>query len=164
LGLGPRQRGGYEAYLEGRVLELGIKARRKELEASWRSLRRGWYVGGEEFKAELLDQAAAALAGKRPESHTGAGHDQSRAERMLVAGLKRLKVRRSDLASLPKGQPEKQVLAWWLYGNTTVRRRWLAEQLEMGYETRISQAAGAVEASRDPVVLEMKNKLMEHGT
>jgi putative transposase len=164
LNLRPRQRRGYEAYMEGRVLELGIKARRKELEAEWKQLRRGWYVGGEEFKEELLDKAAAALAGQRRESHSGAGHDQSRAERMLVAGLKLLKVRRSDLTSLPKGQAEKQVLAWWLYGNTTVKRRWVAEHLAMGYETRVSQAVSAVEASRDPAVIRMKSRLMEHGT
>ncbi|SPE55055.1 hypothetical protein SBV1_2030008 [Verrucomicrobia bacterium] len=29
----------------------------------------------------------------------------------------------------PKGQIEKQVLAWWLYGRTTVARRWIAENL-----------------------------------
>ena len=47
LGLGPEERGGGQAYIEGRVLELGTKAGRKELEAQWKSLRRGWYVGGE---------------------------------------------------------------------------------------------------------------------
>ena len=81
---------------------------------------------------------------------------------MLAAGLKRLDVRRSDLATLPKGQPEKQVLAWWWYGHTAVKRRWLAEPLVMGYETRVSQAASAVETTRDPVVLEMKNKLVKY--
>jgi len=48
------------------------------------------------------------------------------------------------LSRLPKGQTEKLVLAWWLYGQTTVRRRWVAEQLRMGYETRVSQAVGLV--------------------
>jgi len=163
LGLGPHQRRGYEAYLEARVLELGIKARRKELEASWRGVRRGWYVGGAAFREQLLDRAGAVLEVERPESHAGAvraSHDQSRAEEMLVAGLKVLKMRRTELATRPKGQLEKQVLAWWLYSNTAVKRRWLAERLGMGYETRVSQAASQVASTRDRAVLAMKNKLI----
>jgi len=38
---GPRETRGCEAYIEGRVLELGSKAGRKELDAQWRELRRG---------------------------------------------------------------------------------------------------------------------------
>ena len=117
LGLGPEQGRGYEAYMEARVLELGIKAGRKELQANWRSLRRGWYVGSEKFREGLLARAKAALQGKRCESHAdlqGRLHNQSRAEEMLTAGLRLLKLGLADLEALPKGQLEKQVLAWWL--------------------------------------------------
>jgi hypothetical protein len=41
LGLASEDRRGYEAYLEGRVLELGRKAGRREWEAEWKALRRG---------------------------------------------------------------------------------------------------------------------------
>ena len=90
-------------------------------------------------------------------------HDQSRAEAMLAAGLRALGIRSGDLATLPKGQREKLVLAWWLYGQTTVRRRWVAEQLRMGYETRVSQAVRLVKSSRKRVIKEMKNKLDKCG-
>ena len=50
-----------------------------------------------------------------------------------------------------------------VYGSTTVSRRWLAEQLEMGYETRVSQAVSWVEKSRSPAVLSMKNSLKNCG-
>ena len=49
LGLGPRARAGYEAYLDGRVLELAIKSGRLALNAAWRILRRGCYAGGDGF-------------------------------------------------------------------------------------------------------------------
>ena len=49
LQLRKKNRQGYEAYMESRVLELGLKAGRRELEEQWRALRRGWYVGGESF-------------------------------------------------------------------------------------------------------------------
>jgi putative transposase len=42
LRLKPSDRRGYEIYLEGRVLELGMKAGRVELEEQWKALRRGW--------------------------------------------------------------------------------------------------------------------------
>jgi len=42
LGLAEKDGRGYEAYLEGRVLELGSKAGRKELDEQWKALRRGW--------------------------------------------------------------------------------------------------------------------------
>ena len=51
LGLPPEARKGYEAYIEGRVLELGLKRGRKELAEEWKAIRRGWYVGGTELQA-----------------------------------------------------------------------------------------------------------------
>ena len=39
---------------------------------------------------------------------------------------------------LPKGSPEKLVLAWWLRENTTVTMRWLSERLGMGRYTRVA--------------------------
>lgn len=166
LALGPQARRAYEAYMESRALELGIKTGRKELEAGWKSLRRGWYVGGEDFRKELL----ARIDRQQPDgsapsrSRAAAGpHGQSRAEEMLARGLGRLRLKPEGLARLPKGQKEKFVLAWWLYGRTTVKRRWLAQRLAMGYETRVSQAVKWVETTREPAVNKMKNKLLEYG-
>jgi hypothetical protein len=78
---------------------------------------------------------------------------------MLARGLAALAIRSEDLASLPKGESEKLVLAWWLYTRTTVRRRWVAKQLAMGYETRVSQAVRLVESSPKAIVKELKSKL-----
>jgi REP element-mobilizing transposase RayT len=162
LGLGPAERSGYETYLESRVLELGSKAGRRELEAAWRNLRRGWYVGGEGFGERLLARAKDALMGKQRESHAGparTAHDQRHAETMLAGGLRALGMARAELARDPKGQLEKQVLAWWIFGRTVVTRRWLAEQLHMGYESAISRAVSFVESSRVKSVVAMKVKL-----
>lgn len=120
LGLAPGASSAYEAYMESRVLELGIRARRKELEGAWASLRRGWYVGGKSFRESLLERANQQLAPRANPGRTlRQPHDQSRAEDMLAAGLTALGIRSEDLAKLPKGQTEKMVLAWWLYRQTT---------------------------------------------
>jgi putative transposase len=166
LGLAPSDRKGYEVYLETRALELGMKAGRWELEEAWQSLRRGWYVGGEDFRLGLLARAKRILLGKRRESHGGAArqsHDQAEAERILAGGLRTLELRREGLVTLPKGQPEKQVLAWWLHGRTTVTRRWIAEHLAMGYESRVSQAVRWVESIRAGQILKMKLRLEGSG-
>ena len=121
---------------------------------------------GADFRESLperVDQQLAAKGAQGTRRTVRQPHDQSRAEDMLAAGLTALGIRGEDLARLPKGQTEKLVLAWWLYGQTTVNRRWVAEQLRMGYETRVSQAVSWVESSREPVVKAMKNKLNQRG-
>ena len=45
---------------------------------------------------------------------------------------------------MPKGAPEKMVLAWWLRQGTTVPLRWVSERLSMGHVSRVSQAISRV--------------------
>ena len=145
VGLAPGQGRGYEAYLESRVLELGIKARRKELDKQWKELRRGWYLGGESFRDRMVDLAGKGMAGKKRASHSGPArqaHDEQAAAKWLRLGLAALELRRADLGGMLKGAPEKAVLAAWLRERTTVSLGWIAERLEMGHESRVSQAAG----------------------
>ena len=54
---------------------------------------------------------------------------------------------------------EKRILAWWVYGHTTVTRRWIAESLRMGYESGVSRAVSFVESSAANEVMTMKSKL-----
>jgi hypothetical protein len=148
--------------METRSLELAMEAGRREWERAWKTVRRGWYVGGQGFKERLLARAKDVLLGKRLESHSGrarAAHDKSQAQRMLEGGMRVLGLRRADLAKTPKGQLEKRVLAWWVYGHTTVTRRWIAGNLMMGYESGVSRAVSFVESSAAKEVIRMKSKL-----
>jgi len=81
----------------------------------------------------------------------------------IETGLGLLGLKRADLARTPRGQIQKQVLAWWIYGRKSVARRWVAENLQMGYETRASQAMREVESSRAPQVMNIKKQLVECG-
>jgi hypothetical protein len=143
LGLRPGDRRRYQAYLEGRVLELGIKAGRKGLEESWKPVRRGWYLGDQGFLGRLETWLAKAAAGHQRESHGRSkreGHDTAAAERLLRAGIKALGLTPSGLKRLPKSAPEKAALAWWLRRRTTAPLRWVGERLQMGHYTRVTQA------------------------
>jgi hypothetical protein len=143
VGLRRGQGRGYEAYIEARVLELAIKARRQELEEDWNGLRRGWYLGGETFREQLIGLLEKASKGRQRASHSGparVAHDQATGERLLRAGVTGIGLQIAELRKRSKGAPEKAALAWWLRQRTTVRLAWIAEQLEMGHASRVSQA------------------------
>jgi REP element-mobilizing transposase RayT len=147
LRLKETDRRGYEAYLESRVLELGMKAGRVELGREWKALRRGWYLGEAGFLEKLEAWLAKAVAGHKRESHSGGAretHDTAAAERMLVKGFAALGIKPADLADLPLAAPEKVALAWWLRRRTAVSLRWVAERLQMGHYTRVTQAVSRI--------------------
>jgi hypothetical protein len=163
LGLGKLESKGYEAYIEGRVLELGLEAGRKELEDQWKELRRGWYVGGESFLEKLTENLEKAAQGRRKESHSGGAkraHDENAAERSLEQGLRELGLSRQELETMAKGAPEKVVLAWWLRDRTTVSLRWVSERLGMGHYTRASQAISQMKRPGKKLI-QMRNKLLK---
>ncbi len=131
-----RTPGGYEAYLESRVLEWQSKVGRKELDEQWKALRRGWYIGGEPFAEQLKEGLQKAAQGRRRESHSGparVAHDQEGAEQRLAQALPALGLDRVTLEQMPMGSPEKLVLAWWLRENTSVTLRWVTGRLGMGH-------------------------------
>jgi REP element-mobilizing transposase RayT len=163
LNLREKSRQGYEAYMEGRVLELGLKAGRQELEEKWRALRRGWYVGGGSFLGQLQKKLGAILAGKKRESHSGGArraHGERAALTLLGEGLAALGLSRSDLVALPKGAPEKTVLAWWLRGRTTASLRWLGQRLAMGHYTRVTQAVSRMRRKPGKKLEQLKQRLL----
>jgi len=83
------------------------------------------------------------MKGRRRESHSGeakAAHDEAAAERELKRALRVLGLKEEAVGPMPKGAPEKVVLAWWLRRRTTVSLRWVSERLGMGHYTRVTQA------------------------
>ena len=154
---------GYEAYLEGRVLELATKAGRKELEAQWKTLRRGWYVGGQSFLEKLEGYLDGAVRGRQRESLSGGAkerHDLAAAERALADGLRALELSEGQLAQLARGAPEKVVLAWWLRQRTTVPLRWVTQRLEMGHYSRVTQAVSRMRRRPGPRLEKLRRKLL----
>ena len=162
LGLAKGGVKGYEAYMEGRALELGIKAGRAELEAKWKELRRGWYVGGEGFLEALRQRLGQAFGGRLRESHGGPArraHDEQAAEEMLKSGLRLLAI--NDVREMPKSAREKVALAWWLRERTTVSLRWVSQRLEMGHYSRVSQAVSRMARRPSRKLKKLKEKLMQ---
>ncbi len=161
-GLGAADRAGYRAYVEGRVLELGIERGRKQLEEEWKALRRDWYLGGAEFRERMLGLVGRSLARARRGSHSGAArreHGETEAERLVRLGLPVVGLKESEVEGRSKGALEKQVLAWWLCRHTTARRRWVSQRLGMGDESRVTQAIRWVNGAAEPGVRRVRGRL-----
>jgi REP element-mobilizing transposase RayT len=162
LRLGPEDRRGYEAYMEGRVLELGLKAGRADLEEQWKALRRGWHVGSRGFMETLCERIERAMGGRRRESHSGQAkreHGQAAAEKLLAEGLAVLGLKNEDLPRMRKGAAEKVALAGWLRERTTVSLRWLGERLAMGHYSNVSHGEDRLGARALRKVEPMRRKL-----
>ena len=89
LGLAPEEVEGDEAYVEARVLELGMQAGREELAQQWKVLRRGWCLGGAAFKERMLTLVGGPLRQGRRHSYSGPAKrepGEAEAERLLARG------------------------------------------------------------------------------
>ena len=140
----------YRQYMQKRALEVESAAGSAPFEKQWEEIRRGWYLGSESFQDELLDRVDGSLKGKQRNSFGGAVvrlHDEVEADRLLFAGLRCLGLDVECLSDLPKGAPEKAVLAWILRKRTVARRSWIAQRLCMGEESRVTKLTLDVEKS-----------------
>jgi hypothetical protein len=116
-----------------------IEAMRQEESAAadYNEIRRGWRYGSEEFVARILDR----IEGKCGENQTWREREESmeqRAERIIAEGLKEAGWNAEMLKRERKGHPVKVELARKLRRETTVTLRWIAENLNMGRWTNVS--------------------------
>lgn len=102
-----------------------------------KSIRRGWKLGGEDFLDWILEKIEI-----RPgEAHPGPERDeteQGRAIRIVQEELKRLAWTKAELRRRRKGDPAKVALARRLREETAVSLKWIAENLQMGTWTHVS--------------------------
>ena len=98
-------------------------------------------MGCEEFRQELLEQVSQrAGASHYGEAVQDAEH--ARAERLVVAGLKRLGRNEVDLEARRKGEPRKVELAGELRSATTMPVAWIAARLRIGTHGHLAWLLG----------------------
>ncbi len=108
------------------------------------ALRRGWYFGRESFREWLLEKAGEQLGSHRKKRQNYLGpeikaHDMAEAQRLLREGLAEQNLRPRDLAQLKKGDARKVAIAESIRRTTSVPLAWIAEQLQMGTTSNVSQ-------------------------
>ena len=105
---------------------------RRRLEAldeeALKPLRRGWYLGSEQFKEQMLE----LMEGKLGESHSGELHRETaeqRANRIIAEELARRGWQESELATRRRSDPGKLAIAVRLRSETTLPIKWIAGEL-----------------------------------
>lgn len=142
LAEGKSGRQAYARYLEARALD-----REGSLnDESLKELRRGWYLGEEEFGKKVLREIGGRIAPLRKKGslrgEAARSHDVAEAERLVVAGLEFLKLPEGaeELRGRGKWRDGKAVVAALVRARTGVRNAWVAERLSMGHEGNVTQA------------------------
>ena len=115
-----------------RVLAEALEARRaRESGSDYKRIRRGWCLGEESFRKELLEQ----MSGRLGAEHYGEERLETAAEKaegIVLAELKRINSDEAELAGRAKGDPIKVKLAGRLRAETLVTVNWIAQRLQMG--------------------------------
>jgi len=113
-------------------LEQALEDRRRaEAGDAFSAVRRGWCLGGEDFRKELLAQMSERIGAEHygPER---AESDVEKAERIMAAELKRRGWAEEQLRERPKGDAIKVKLAQRLRSETVQTVEWLAKRLHLG--------------------------------
>ena len=127
-------------------------------------MRRGWYLGTDDFRDRILDAVADVLRAKRRKgSITGLAaraHDKAEAERLVkaAAGILGIPADRNSLDGRGLYADEKTLVAWLVRKRTSVTREWVAERLVMGHPSSVSRAVRKV---REEPKLGRKAKRLE---
>ncbi len=145
-----RGRRAYVAWLEARSDEGGEIG-----EDAQAALKRGWYLGEETFKDQLLDHIEKLKRGKRKRPRKGTAeswrdHGERGAEDLIMRHAAELGLPTStkELEKLRKGDERKALLASLLARNTAVSREWLGKRLGMGHPGSVSRMLGEVKRNR----------------
>jgi hypothetical protein len=104
---------------------------------SAQQIRRGWSFGGEDFIARLLDRIPGSVS-EHHHARERSQTDEQRAEAIISARLKQLGWGKADLGTRRKSDPKKVALARVLRSQTTMSLKWIAQHLEMGSWTHVS--------------------------
>ncbi len=103
----------------------------------FKAILRGWCLGGDAFRKELLAQ----MSERRGAEHYGREIQESaeeKSERIVKEELKKLGWQEADLSRHRKGDPGKLGVALRLRAETTMTLAWTAHRLQMGTKTHLS--------------------------
>lgn len=115
-----------------RVFAAAVEARRhQEREDTFQPVRRGWCLGDDQFRQELLAQVGRQLGAQHfgPERLAS---QEARAEQLVQDELQRLHWTEDTLAHRKKGDLAKVRVAQRLRRETLVTLAWIARRLHMG--------------------------------
>jgi hypothetical protein len=112
------------------------RRRQESPKTDWKAVERGWFPGDKGFRNELLAQMQHRRGDYyRPELREA---DLAHAERVLKEELDRRTWTELELRLRRKGDPQKVEIASQLRAGTTMTLKWIAQRLNMGTWTYVS--------------------------
>lgn len=147
----PSGRKRFASHMTKRILEVQHADKPREADERWQRIRRGWYLGGDDFRMQIIDRIESVVAKDRGTAFGGESiqyHHEGQATKLLEAGLKALQLNETDLFHMPKSSPKKCALAWLIRKNTSVKVEWIKDHLCMGKATNFSALLKELEKSR----------------
>lgn len=147
----------YTAAIENRMLG-GVPVGPLD-ERVQKQLKRGWYIGGEQFRIELGKMLPARSDNLRGEQRRT--HGELEAERLVGAALEALNLSEATLLGRRSNHPEKQAVAWLLKTHTTATGVWVASRLGMGNRSNVSRALAAIARATDSRRKNLKHKMTQ---
>ena len=154
----------YRGYMEQLAHALSSGVSREDLDEEWREIRRGWYLGDENFRDRLEGLADKAVRGRRRSSYDRPGlayHDARMAEEWLKKVLIVLPIDLQELRALRPSDPLKQAVVWFLRTRSTVSAAWLCADLRTGHASNVSRAVSAFRAPVDRKRKQLKKKILQ---
>lgn len=151
----------YRSYMQKRVRE--VLSGRKELDEEWKSIRRGWVLGDESFRQEMLGYIGEQVESRQRESYSGEeikAIDQKKAERLLKRGLRGVGLTQEELQDLKTTDRRKQALTWLIRSSVLVSSGWICTELGLGHRSNISRAVRAF-SSGSPKGDQLKQKMLQ---
>lgn len=148
--------------MQKRVVEIACSENPWEADKRWADIRKGWCVGGDEFRSRMVEALDNVLKEKRRDSFVGEEtqkHDALEAQRLLDLGLQKLGIPGSELSKLKKSDPQKKAIAWLIRKNTSVKNEWIAKALKMGCVSNMSQFVREVEEAGSELLFNLKETL-----
>ena len=113
------------------------RRRAEDLSQEFKAVERGWCLGGEEFRQELLEQVVRG-AGFQAEGEEVREAGEAKAERMVQREMKRLGWGEGELEVRRKGDKVKVRIAAGLRAETTMTLGWIASRLRMGTPAHVA--------------------------
>ena len=149
----------YRALVESRMLGEATELPDAIRESVEKQLKRGWYIGGESFRdqlVEMIDGSSDNLRGQQRRAH-----DEREAEHLLQLALNLLGLTEAELVDMKSNRSEKQAIAWLLKKRTTVTIVWLATRLSMGHRTNASKAISIFNHATSHEKKSLKEKILQ---
>jgi hypothetical protein len=122
--------------------------RREDEPEEWKRVRRGWCLGDEAFRRELVE----AMAEKVGVEHYGEERQETsegKSEANVRAELKRRGWTDKTLKARAKDDREKVKMTERLRRETTMTLAWIGERLRMGTKTRLSHRGPRSQQAED---------------